>query len=1234
MRWPGSGNDPIILDAVSLLASAARLALRSTTHAASFVEVRHEFGLWRLAQSGRPLPVSVRTTAPLELIFLCDAEFGEALSLTAQAVLALDRPLTAVGNPLPTIDAPVHLIFSEMNAVRRVALLARGAPAPQPASDWPLALENGLFRVHSPKLVLLTGTLQADDAMSEGRVSIQLDVRGFLPTLPDPYVANVQPQREFGRGSARGALTAMINWSANADTSLAFRGSPGSGGLARMKSSPRQSQPAGTSAPDESGQWSALERTRALTDARRAGSASRERTVEEARNTDARNLERLGRHAVEAGVTFGDGIRLLDVSTNHHQVGVQIRTFERRTSAAVASTLTVEGMHVTTPLAGVQVFMLPQVQWEPVATLDKDQDLVKFGYFPTPLASADDGGATLICSPSLKLAPVVPDLALDGLIETFAAGDRVGVMTTLPFGIRAVMALRPGPNGDQLALNNAAYTGQVRLQNALQLSARALGGTSVPGDESPSFAGAAAQLLNGVDLISGSPEGISVLGSPKDPNGCVETMFNNEFADAHPRVPITRLDLSGYGASTFSDWVNPIAMFAEASKVQFNVLVGRTAIEIVKFNSVLYPWGIRVTRMVTVERRGNGSVIRRDTGWQPESDGIFDFRYKDKTKTVQKSPYVMHPGIFRGLFGIRNIRPAPGAASIVFTSTTGETAEVLAYHFDCEAVLDDGAGEHRVAANGMMGFLHIRPVGQPLTAVDLAGLLRQQSAVGGPVDAEIAVGESGLRTRALRIEVDAAGTGVPEFVAAVRCAPRFGSNGAWSVIRQSGAGTGGVSADAEIVVDGAPLIREGAIQYLPGVSVPGGRMLRSVTPGPFRFADASDLFVPASPKRDYGFLQTTPTHAFLFRRPQIAAGDTRITSSLTPLFADIYARDTAQALFPPVENAIELRDRPYVLATNPATGRFRLDPPVSLPAPRGDLMLGDGIKQTMRLVYAHTRLSLTIDEDAWSIDMPALVAWNGFPDLPDLIGARSRLSGSSSGRSMVSEIDTLMTDWVETMLSFIPGMSPRDRPPPVELAATNTAGADKFTVQFIGVKRDVGPFEFKGYGTFFSGREDPENPLGPPVSYYGVLIGFEFEAQIPISPIVYLILGLEFEVGAKEVKSGFQKKAKVFIEIKAYVGFGVGAEVPEVYKLLGYLAGGPAIERDKDGWHFGGLGLIKAELEICKIVTMSISGEFVGIGRRQGDETEMEYTGVVEVNVSFWMLSIEVSWDLQFEQEM
>ena len=36
--------------------------------------------------------------------------------------------------------------------------------------------------------------------------------------------------------------------------------------------------------------------------------------------------------------------------------------------------------------------------------------------------------------------------------------------------------------------------------------------------------------------------------------GTVDDIFNETFADKMKMVPVRRIDFSGYGASTFSDW--------------------------------------------------------------------------------------------------------------------------------------------------------------------------------------------------------------------------------------------------------------------------------------------------------------------------------------------------------------------------------------------------------------------------------------------------------------------------------------------------------------------------------------------------------------------------------------------------------------------------------------------------------------------------------------------------------
>ena len=175
--------------------------------------------------------------------------------------------------------------------------------------------------------------------------------------------------------------------------------------------------------------------------------------------------------------------------------------------------------------------------------------------------------------------------------------------------------------------------------------------------------------------------------------------------------------------------------------MQFQLIVGRTALEVVKVNSVLHPWGVRVTRTVTIERRPGGGVIRRDSGWQAFTPGIFDYRYIDiSTRKIVVAPYKFDGGVFRGLFNVRTIRPAPGAPF----SQGGAT--LVPYYFDADVALE-GFPE-RTPGVGILGWLQTAPNGIPASAGALRALLQAQGPVGGPIDAWINFGGSGLPFRA------------------------------------------------------------------------------------------------------------------------------------------------------------------------------------------------------------------------------------------------------------------------------------------------------------------------------------------------------------------------------------------------------------------------------------------------------------------------------------------------------
>ena len=137
--------------------------------------------------------------------------------------------------------------------------------------------------------------------------------------------------------------------------------------------------------------------------------------------------------------------------------------------------------------------------------------------------------------------------------------------------------------------------------------------------------------INNILGLGGNPTYASTLGDS------VTRIFNGEFFTSpltynKPEdgrgVPVVRIDFSGYGANMFSNWLSPSAEFAATSQARFDVMMGRTAHEVIQVKSILYPWGIRVVRTITLFRVSSGYVYRIDSGWKAESDGKFDFRYK------------------------------------------------------------------------------------------------------------------------------------------------------------------------------------------------------------------------------------------------------------------------------------------------------------------------------------------------------------------------------------------------------------------------------------------------------------------------------------------------------------------------------------------------------------------------------------------------------------------------------
>lgn len=1239
-HWQGGPTTPVIIKEAQLVIQNDAFAIDVSAATPNAKGDLHRFNLWRLPGSAHRQRLDVHLEEKFEALFGWSSATGPVVVFDGVSPFLFDRPVTAVGKAASIGKAAVTVhIFGEPDA-QSLFIHPRDSADPTATQRQMLVLENAYLAANTLKFGGLASKLRNGTDAFDGFAGFIIPVFGWIPILPDPYVDNLCVGRQaFAGREASSHLLGLFAWG-DGEAQFEFYGlierlsaslcKPSKGGSGPMRASdgnPRydgQTQQGALIPQHTFRRWDLA--------AMAAGSQYEERKQPQSDPSEASLKAQKLFHDVErrAGLRVS-GPMLLDVSTARHQIGVQLIHSPREQHTSIAPTSGSHGRYVIyqsrlgAALSALRVFALPQIQWEPVRTLEKDQDPITLGIFPTPLASPDDGGATVIGSNTASLAPVIPDLTLNEVLRAFDGGQSFGVVTTLPFGMKALFRVRSDATAARLA-DTAEYVRPCfdtpnALAGGLQLSIRSEGGALRPGRESPSFEGLAVQTLNGVDLATGTPLNISVLGATAGSDGSVETLFNTEFSDARPRAPLTRYDISGYGASTFSDWANPKGSFAETTRAQFQVMVGRTALEVVKVASIIYPWGIRVTRSVTIERKGGGGVLRRDSGWQAQSSGVFDFT----TDTQPSQPFEIHPGLIRGVFNAMRIRPLandgidlPGGG------------KVLPMAFDADVELDGRIGGGLTPVKGLVGYLHLEPTGEPISKTALAALIAYQGAIGGPVDTDLDVAGSGFKARALRIEIDGASSpGGVKFVGAVRTTPRFGAAGSWSVAHAPGP-SAPPPYDAKAVIDGAPIIREGAAQPSPDGAI------RAPMTGPYRFADARDLFAGASPENDYGFIQSDTTHRFLFRRPKIEPNTHRIVSDLSPVFADFFAATSSKGLFPPAANGIELTDKPYRLDIDAGTGFLALTPDVDLASPRGDLVMSDSATDQFRIAYGGSDLRFSLSPTDWSLDFDRVELWTDAGDWPELNGTRVTLRGGEGRRSELDKIETLMSPVLENLFSILPFMNNRGVHGPVDLGASNLKVALKFSAGVDAVLED--PSGIVAIRLFALLEMGIDNKLGvtDEALFLGGKTGYEARFSIPIEPYpIAVIFGWGITLGGKVFLTGPDAgKSKGLIEVRIYVGLAFGKKLGPFEATVATGAGLLIVGGSESG--LGGFIFLEIKAKITPIVAIKVFGEFscLQIEKAGGDKYH-RWSGQVGINVSIFMIiSIKFTADVSDEKKI
>lgn len=1067
--WIGQ-TTPVALGQALLLLDEARLAIMAP--AARAYGVSQHPALPDVMGHSR-LMLAWNPTFPLS--YFAQANDSEVVFTFANFRASLDKPVDVNGERV-SVDALAGVIYTEDGDERY--LWVAGVVPLQPT---PLAfgLRNAVLLARLPVSFSLYTRYDGTTA-TRGMLALGYALMGIVPSLPDPYATNAIPTD--GR---RGYLITLVQWKPDSSR-LEFLLPPAPYIPLRLSQPDVGSmETVGMSTSSQSSAPGCLGIFGKLF-------GSHDENAFDPANESGPAMKALGE-----ALQFESEKRLilLDLSSNVGQFGVALRAPARETSfeADPPQPVSVRKLDLAVDGRLMVLLTLPAVQWEAVHAEPVPDDPA----FPRRLGFAKNGVPALIDVPTVDLVPVTPEAALDTIVDNFAQPDPLPARArfTLPFGMIGSADLRkPGPGRGALVTETRPKSAD-GVQAGRQLRIEAAD-PSLAAGETPALPGFAAQLPNAIPGDD-SPGPRSILGTS------VSNIFNGYLGEggASPLVPVTRIDLSGYGESLFSGWINPADDETQVSKADFKVLVGRTAHEVVQVRSILLPYHVPVVRTVTLERRNNAVVTRHDSGWIAAGDGAYQFR--------SDSGIVTHPGAVDRITNVTHIRETGNRI-------IREGIEFAAVYYQGDLLL--GGAAQPVPVSRHFGYVKIGTT--PLTPSAYAALLADAGPLCGPIDTTIRIG-LGPRVRLHRIGVGVAEiSGGPQFVMTAWGGIVFPGGGDWSILQAVDA----TGAPQPVPKDeGLPLIRA-----------------NEPSDAPWRFAHPSDLGRESAPERDYGILHSTGTQRAFFRRPKIELADlTRIVSTEQPVIADPYLLATALGPFPRQEDAIHFPSEPWALAINDA-GHYRLEAPAGFAAGIGARTIRQAGSVKSNLDYTDSVVTYRIDTAEpvpWAFSLTNAKKIMNHETMGDLITLvtdihaqagqetvfsqpRLALGGSLSivedlltilaDLGITGSLRTVMTNkWALAAAMRVPFVDPLGKDlqvPPLPVEMPNI----KFADTGITVELEILPH---AHGASFKLEGIPSFLIQAPF-YVAVVLGFEIELSTEHGTTYKFVLGVgvSFEV--------------------------------------------------------------------------------------------------------------------------